>query len=142
MEFGRPSWSFSSEFAPSFSPIFYQNSSHPTTLCQSLPNSLQPTQVTEAVQPRYTYNVCIINPKKKSDFVVRMWHNVSDVFQSPSTLKARLQESFPNDVPKEVDFRCGYFHGNSKQWIFEENYLKTMYKLFPSGSTITIWSEN
>ena len=34
-------------------------------------------------QPRrYSYDVKIINPKKKSDFVVRRWHGVTEVIRS------------------------------------------------------------
>ena len=31
---------------------------------------------------RYSYDVKIINPKKKSDFVVRQWHGVTEVLYS------------------------------------------------------------
>ena len=64
---------------------------------------------------------------------------MKEVFHSPNSLKAKLQESFPADVPTGIDFRVGYFLGNSKQWIFEDKDLDLMYWCCPKGSKITIW---
>jgi hypothetical protein len=58
----------------------------------------------------YNYLVKIINPKKKSDFIVRMWHGVSEAFKTPSMLREKLREAFPNDIP-------------SKEWIQHSGYV-------------------
>lgn len=89
----------------------------------------------------YHYDVKIVNPSKKSDFVVRRWHDVSEAIQTPSLLKAKLQESFPQDVPTNPDFKLGYMNGNQRYWIFEDRDLQVMYKSFKPGSTITLWCE-
>ena len=93
-------------------------------------------------QPRrYSYDVKIINPKKKSDFVVRRWHGVSDVIRSPAALKVKLHESFPHDVPASSNIQVGYLEGNNKRWIFEELDLDVMYDSFQPGSKITLWCD-
>jgi hypothetical protein len=90
---------------------------------------------------RYNYLVKIINPKKKSDFVVRMWHGVSEAFKNPSSLKEKLREAFPHDVPSATDFQVGYLEGNTKRWIVEERDLGAMYESFDDGSKITLWCD-
>ena len=62
----------------------------------------------------YTYHVKIINPKKKSDFVVRMWRGTSYIFKTATSLRSTLKESFPQDVPSTDDFQMGYMEGNVK----------------------------
>ena len=66
---------------------------------------------------RYSYDVKIINPKKKSNFVVRRWHGVTEVIRSPALLKVKLHESFPDDIPGSSDIQVGYLEGNNKRWI-------------------------
>ena len=88
---------------------------------------------------RYSYDVKIINPKKKSDFVVRRWHGMTEVIRSCAMLKVKLHESFPNDVPANSDLQVGYLEGNQKRWIFEERDLDVMYDSCEPGSKITLW---
>ena len=38
----------------------------------------------------YIYYVKLINPKRKSDFVVRHWHDIKHIFNSPEVLKRKL----------------------------------------------------
>ena len=70
-----------------------------------------------------------------------MWHGVSGTFQSPSTLRARLQESFPHDVPSTTDFQLGYLEGNTKRWIVEKKDLDVTYSIFQPCSKITLWCD-
>ena len=91
----------------------------------------QPTP-NAATSGAYTYHVKIINPKKKSDFVVRMWHGTSQLFQSATSLRSKLQESFPQDIPRTDDFQIGYIEGNVKQWIFEDQNLQVVVCMFMS----------
>ena len=89
----------------------------------------------------YDYHLKIINPKKKSDYLVRMWHGVSGMFKSPLTLRVQIHESFPDDVPSTSDFQVGYLEGNTKRWIVEKRDLIAMYSTFPSPSKITLWCD-
>ena len=91
---------------------------------------------------RYSYDVkIIINPKKKSDFVVRRWHGVTEVIRLPKLLKVKLHESFPHDVPASSNIQVGYLEGNNLRWIFEELDLDMMYDSFQPGSKITLWCD-
>ena len=89
----------------------------------------------------YSYLVKIINPKKKSDYVVRMWHGVSESFQHPTNVKEKLREAFRHDIPQAGDFQLGYLEGNTKRWIVEDKDLCAMYKTFGDGSKITLWCD-
>ena len=92
---------------------------------------------------KHSYFVRIINPKKKSDFVVRTWHDASETFDSPRSLKLKLMESFPDDVPDHVSFQVGYFEGknSTKRWIVEPRDLQSMYSVLEEGQKITLWCE-
>uniref|UniRef100_A0A1X7U0Z1 Uncharacterized protein n=1 Tax=Amphimedon queenslandica TaxID=400682 RepID=A0A1X7U0Z1_AMPQE len=57
----------------------------------------------------YQYFVRMINPKKKSDFMVRIWHDTAEKFVLPATVKLRLMESFPDDMPSKADFQVEYY---------------------------------
>lgn len=94
--------------------------------------------------PTYTYYVRMINPKKKSDFLVRTWHDETTQFKSPAELKLKLIDSFPNEVPSTSNFQVGYFEppGNSaKRWIMEKRDLSKMYKSFGDSSKINLWCD-
>ena len=84
----------------------------------------------------YSYSVKIINP---SDFVVRKWHDVTEVFQTPVELKVELCESFPDDTSTGNNMKMGYFQGHQKCWIFDYQDLRVMYQSFKPGSLITLW---
>ena len=84
----------------------------------------------------YTYLVKIINPKKKSNYIVRMWHGVSEAFKTPTVLREKLRKAFPDDI--STDFQIGYLEGNTKRWIVQERDLSTMYNSFDDGSKITV----
>ena len=92
----------------------------------------------------FSYMVRIYtNPKKKKDFVVRMWHDVSEEFYSLSALKLQLMDSFPEELPSSMDFQVGYFEGRShaKRWLIENRDLDKMNSLYMAGSTINLWCE-
>lgn len=96
-----------------------------------------------ATANRYEYFLRIINPKKKSAFTVLTWHDATEAFDSPMSLKARLVESFPNDLPDNLDFQVGYLEGRNgtKRWIVEPRDLQRMYSLVETGSKVTLWAE-
>ena len=92
---------------------------------------------------KYSYFVRIINPKKKSDYVVRAWHDVKSRFDTPDSLREKLVEHFPDDLPDNLRFKVGYFEGrgSTKRWIFEPQDLETMYSSFDSSKVINLWCE-
>ena len=94
-------------------------------------------------QPSYTYYVKIINTKKKSDFIVRMWHNTKCMFRSPEDLKLELMKSFSSEVPSTSSFQVGYLEppSNTKRWLVEERDLEVMYKVFQPGAKINLWCD-
>ena len=64
-------------------------------------------------------------------------------FLTPSQLKKRLSESFPERVPPHMDFHVGYFEGkaNAKCWIVSEEDIQAMYDAHFEGDVITIWCD-
>ena len=70
-----------------------------------------------------------------------MWHGTSQLFHTATSLRSKLQESFPQDIPSTDDFQMGYIEGNVKRWIFEDQDLQIMYKTFPMSSKITLWCD-
>lgn len=103
-------------------------------------------RLSTAPEPEISFNyvVRIINPSKKSDFVVHTWHGVNSKFSSRQALKEKLIETFPEQLEASPDFKLGYFEkpGNSKRWIGTNEDLVGMYGCFHSNeSTITLWCE-
>ncbi len=90
-------------------------------------------------EPTYNYLVRIINPAKRSDYVTRTWHGVTDVFDSPTAIRQKLKESFPDKL--SADFQIGYIEKrcNSKRWIEEPADCKAMYDSYRKGDKITLW---
>ncbi len=70
-----------------------------------------------------------------------MWHDATEEFDSPTTLKARLVESFPEELSDTLRFQVGYFKNNAKRWIVESRDLVKMYSAFKKGSEILLWCE-
>ena len=84
-----------------------------------------------------------IQRKKVILLCVRTWHDASETFDSPRSLKLKLMESFPDDVPDHVSFQVGYFEGknSTKRWIVEPRDLQSMYSVLEEGQKITLWYE-
>ena len=59
----------------------------------------------------YNYKVKIINPVKRSDVIVRHLNNYSGKFDTVMTLRLKLIDAFPDQVPNTVDFSVGYYEG-------------------------------
>ena len=64
-------------------------------------------------------------------------------FLTPSQLKERPSESFPERVPPHKDFHVGYFEGkaSTKYWIVSEEDIQAMYNALFEGDVITIWCD-
>ena len=63
---------------------------------------------TPPLHVHYNYLVRLINPEQKSNFVTKIWHNVSEKFSSMSALKLKL-ETYEEKLPSFTDLECGYF---------------------------------
>lgn len=138
------------ESFPWFSPVFYQGHGspvfypppHTSRVSETIDVSVS-EETAQATKPKeFTYVVKIINPKKKSKFIVRTWHEASGMaFLTPDNIKECLQNSFPEQVPSGLDFEVGYFHGTSKQWLCNGKDVELMYKNFSTASKITLWCD-
>ena len=78
---------------------------------------------------------------KKNDAKTFEWHDVHDVFTSPSSLNKKLQETFGDRLPTADEFQIGYIAKRGKRWIEEEADLTSMYKHFKHSGTITLFCE-
>ena len=90
----------------------------------------------------YMYSIKLINPKRKSDYVVRLWHDAKQVFHSVDDIKQKLIDSFPNELHHN-DFALGFYSppSSTKRWIVDNRDLEAMYNLFEPGSKINLWCE-
>lgn len=61
----------------------------------------------------------IINPDKRSDFMIRELHGHHEKFKSISALKLIIMDEFTEQVPTSTDFQLGYFSGkqSAKHWL-------------------------
>ena len=102
----------------------YLHSTYKFYTCLESPVSNDSSDAEEESTPKYSYFVCIINPKKINYYVVQTWHDVKCPFDTPRGLKEKLVEHFPGDLPVNLNFEVGYFgyfegRENTNGWIFE-----------------------
>ena len=89
----------------------------------------------------YFWPVKIINPKKKSGFVLLTWHQVSSRFESIAELKLKLMDDFQEFVSSTPNFQVGFIEGrSSQQWIIAREDLNTMY-MSAKDDEITLWCD-
>lgn len=82
-----------------------------------------------------------INPKKKSDFVLLTWHQVSSKFESISELKLKLMDDFREFASSTPNFQVAFIEGRStQQWIVAREDLDMMYSSARDGE-ITLWCD-
>ena len=72
--------------------------------------------------------------------MTRTWHGVTEVFDSPTTIRQKLEESFSEKLAS-TEFQIGYIEKrcNAKRWIEEPADCKSMYDSYRKGDTITLW---
>ena len=103
-----------------------------------------PLPLCETVR-QYAYYVRLVtDPKRKSKYIVRLWHGIKQVFTSCDELKQKLQDSFSDDLPQLTsDFSVGYFEppNGAKRWIIDDRDLEGLYKDRESGLKINLWCE-
>ena len=93
--------------------------------------------------PEYSYKVKIINPNRKSDVAVFYLNDFSATFESVTSLRVKLIETFKERVPNTLDFNVGYYEGSqqAKIWLVTAEDLKTFYQKFPKGGQVTLWCD-
>ena len=71
--------------------------------------------------------------------MTRTWHGVTEVFDSPTTIRQKLEESFSEKLAS-TEFQIGYIEKrcNAKRWIEEPADCKSMYDSYRKGDTITL----
>ena len=94
------------------------------------------------MQTSVKYLVRII-PVKKSDVQTFEWHGEHGVFNSPTTLKIKLMDTFKDKLPSTPDLiLIGYVaKRGGKRGIENELDLTSMYKQFDVGDPITLYCE-
>ena len=86
----------------------------------------------------------IINPHKKSEFIVRELHHFHGKFDSVTPLKLKLMDEFGDLVPATTDFQIGYFRGkqSTKYWIMCQDDLDMMNESLVNGNpNILLWCD-
>ena len=84
----------------------------------------------------------LVDPKARRDYVTRMWHNVTQKSESPSELRIKLMDSFPDRLPPSGDFQIGYLgKKGTKRWIKSPEDLAALNRSFNSGDEVTLWCE-
>ena len=78
---------------------------------------------TDGSRRQYTYNLKIINPKKKSHFTVEKFR-CFDKFLTPGDLKEHISAELGDDVPDSFD--VGYYKGRGSAKVCNDD-LKCMY---------------
>lgn len=90
------------------------------------------------------YRVKIINPNKKSDFMVRDLHHVIGKFDSIISLKLKIMDEFGELVPATTDFQIGYFRGkqSTKYWLMCQDDLEMMNESLQKGNgKVVLWCD-
>ena len=93
------------------------------------------------VSSTYKYIVRKINPKRKSEHITKVWHNVDKKFATCKELKLKLIETFEDKLPNFSELKCGFLEKGSKCWVEDDDDLEAMYEIFDSADEITIWCE-
>ena len=57
-----------------------------------------------------SYEVKIINPQKKSDFIYYHFHGCNIKFKSMTTICIKLIDELRDEVPEKDDFNVGYMY--------------------------------
>ncbi len=90
----------------------------------------------------YNYSVKIVNPKKKTDYVIQTLR-FADRFGSLEHLKKTLVESCRDKVPSDIE-QLGYIepgHGSKGKlrWLLNDQDIEDMYKVYLRKREILLW---
>jgi len=91
-------------------------------------------------QPKYSYKVRVINPSKKTDYVVRQIHPFHSKFVNVFQLRSTLVDELKEQVPDSTTFRVGYLEGlKNRMSVVSNDDIKAMYD--SQGCDITLWCD-
>ena len=99
--------------------------------------------ITLCFSTQLQYRVKIINPDKRSDFIVHELHGFDSQFDSITSLKVRLMEQFSEYVPSTIEFQVGYFTGkqSTKHWLMCQADLEQMNETLKTSKGKVMWCE-
>ena len=85
----------------------------------------------------------IINPKRKSEAVIRELRKFTGQFHSITEVKIRIMEEFEDHVPDSTRFAVGYYEGQTKRWICNDEVLSRLYEVYAKcpDKEILLWCE-
>ena len=94
-------------------------------------------------EDKYSYEVKMINPQKKSESIDRQLNRFTSKFESIKDVRTKLNEEFGKEVPHTLDFSIGYFDGSqqAKVWLYTAEDLIAMYSKHPNGGPISFWCD-
>jgi len=95
--------------------------------------------ISSPTESNYSYVVKIIPPSKKSNYTERIWHHINEIYISSET-RAKLKQSFSEQVPDTSDYHVGYFEKrhNRKHWNDNSD---DMYSSYQCSDTIKLWCD-
>ena len=108
---------------------------------QSPPHPSPPAGTDSDSRRKYTYSLKIINPKKRSQFVVEKFRRPG-MFKSPRELRLCILMECEGSVPDNTEFDVRYFkggRGSAKVWIKSEKDLNSMYETYHNEQKISLW---
>ena len=115
----------------------YYNGSYYYYQSQPLFNSVNEGTQANPEQHRYTYNIKIINPKKRSQFVMEKFRRFN-TFKSVDEIREAIREECHDSSVSDGNFDVGYLKGRGKIWIKDEEDISSMYKLYGYGP-VNMW---
>ncbi len=111
-------------------------------LCTSRGDHQTGSESTSDVRRQFTYSLKVINPNKRSKFVVEKFRRF-EKFKSPRELKLAILAECEDLVPDTTDLEVGYYkgRGSSKVWIKDEADLQSLYDNYTKDyeQEINIW---
>ena len=92
-------------------------------------------------EQQLTYNLKIINPKRKSQYKVEKFRKCGR-FETPGELKSYIMSEFEEFVPRNAEFDIGYYkprRGSTKMWIKDDEDIQCMYDGYKDE--VNLWCE-
>ena len=94
------------------------------------------------MNPVPSVSVKVINPSKKSDTRLFILRNVElQKLKTPESMKNLLLSQLGQEIVAKESFEMGYFHGNKRVWVRNEDDIQEVVKLLRSKDNhcVTLW---
>ena len=137
--YGTPAASYSFDYQGDFQTQTSHTGSPSTSSNEDLPVMVSSVQNEEP--KRITYTLKILNPSKKSKFII---HKIRrhERFQTPNDLRQCIRNECGDNVPDNI-FDVGYYkgqRGTAKVWIKDEEDIRCMYQQL-CGTEANLWCD-